>query len=191
MAPPTTLPRLATLDPEALARELEEQLAAHLARLAVPLSPGTVHVQRAAAGESDLAATVRDLHAWAARGDGDAEEALEAAGDLAAVLYRPPVGGAPAAPAELVSDVAPTTAAGLLLVAAAARCRIADGGAVAPRELAALAGVDAAHVRLLVRQGEIEARKAGAREVEIPAAAARRWLSGRGVPGFDTGKRRR
>lgn len=75
----------------------------------------------------------------------------------------------------------PSTDLGMVVAGALAREKLADGGRrkVTVRELSILGGVDPNHVRLLGRKGEIEID-----DGEIRASEARRWLSGRGVPGF-------
>lgn len=111
-----------------------------------------------------------------------AVEALAEAAAIARFLNARPRGGAVSwANDELVPNVDPTTAIGIVLVAARARLRIARGEAITARELAHLAGCADNHVRLLIRRGAVRVQ---GRSRHIGAAEAARFLAARGIPGF-------
>lgn len=81
---------------------------------------------------------------------------------------------------DLESEVTVNEPVGIVLLAAYARMMCAQrGGRVPVRALAALAGVDPHHVRLLGRQGELEVDDGG-----VSTKNARRWLSARGLEGL-------
>lgn len=110
-------------------------------------------------------------------------EAQAEASAIARLLNARPRGGAPSwANDELVPDVDPGAAIGVVLVAARARLRIVGGEAITARELAHLAGLADNHVRLLIRRGAV---RAAARSRLIGAREAARFLAARGIPGFD------
>lgn len=177
MAPPTTKPRLDRLDPGRLARETVEQLVAHLERYALPLQPGVaVRVEARDPGETDLAWSIRDLCAWAQRGEGEPAEIPDLLASVCSALYPQPIDGGADEIADLAQDADPETEIGLVLAAAWARLRLSRGESLSTAQLAALGSVDPQHVRLLVRQGEIAAE-----EGQVHADEARRWLSARGT----------
>lgn len=73
----------------------------------------------------------------------------------------------------------PTTGIGLACLAAWARVQLARGERLTTRELAAVADLTGPNaLRALVSRGELKAGESG-----IAPREARRWLSGRGVPG--------
>jgi hypothetical protein len=181
MAPPAKTPRLSAIEPDRLATETVESVAESLAQLAVPLSPWVIHVERTTpAGECDLAHSIRDLHAWAARGVGreDAFDLLTTVG--AAVFGRAAIDEPIPTPA-VAGDVDPVTEIGLLLLAAWARLQVTarDSEQIRAKDLAALASLSTLQVRNLIRQGEIELT-----DGVVTPKTARRWLKARGVTGF-------
>lgn len=186
MAPRTDKPRLHLIDPKAFAEETIRLIVDHLAASAVALSPGIeVHIT----GLNELRAStlyneILDLCRWAQRGEGDPTHAHDLCLSVATACWPSPLYDSGREPRELYDEADPATAPGLLIVAAFARERIHRGEPVSPRDLAALASVDQAHVRLRIREGEIGATKNEAGDLEITALAARRWLAEREVSGF-------
>lgn len=177
MSPPTTRPRLSQVDPDALGQQTVAQMRDHLGRQAVAVGLTVVE-----AGPADLAYTIADLARYARDGvalDAPVQEYLVSL----IPLWSAPLGHAPS-PLEIEDEADPDEPLGLVIHAALAREAIEQGQPVTARQLGALAGVDAQHIRLLARDGEIDldAGRATAKE-------ARRWLSGRGVAGF-TGRRK-
>lgn len=192
MAPPTTKPRLQQIDGPALAEEVVRSLVDRIQSTALQLGPG---IEVRITGLEEIRAgtlyhEVLDLVAWVQRGAGERDEVHDTCLSVATACWPPPFEGADPTPAEVYSEADPETRMGLLIVAAFARERIARGFGVTPRDVAALAGVDQAHVRLLIRQGELEAEK-GDDGITIAAETARRWLAGREVPGFEGKGRKR
>jgi hypothetical protein len=165
--------RLATTDPEAVARHVVAVLRGRLEAMAQPLSPAfrlALVPAPAADGASPvddlqthLAQTVIRLANYALTGSaGDWEDVGEEVDEAI----------------DLVSRASGWTARGLTLVIDAARGRaaLAAGEPVAVRGLAALAGVEASHIRQLVLGGELTA-------APTPVKEARRWLRARNVVG--------
>jgi hypothetical protein len=188
--PPSTL-RLIDIDPGALDRDLSAALAHHVARLALPLSPGlTVHVA-GPHGDTGIGLTAADLARYA-RGEGDLDDAVESyAVELVPLLASPldpPSGPLPAlltawlAGEVNVSDLDPSSLPdrlALVLTAALGREAVETGRPVTVAQLAALAGLDPNSVRRLARAGELDTTDGA-----VSARDARRWLKARGVPGL-------
>lgn len=194
MARPTTRPRLAQLDPAALAADVDSRLARYLGRLVTPLAPGfAVDVQRH--GPSGVALSVDALTRYAQGGlpvwDWEThEEPRDALQELLAVLYGRP------ADALDRSDVGPLDESNdseqldgadlddplaLVLVAAWARVLLAEESPLSARQLGALGGLDPRAVQRLARDGEL--RLEGSPLAASPDEA-RRWLGSRGVKGL-------
>ena len=187
MVRPTSTPRLRDLDPQAVAGEVVRLVREHLGRLAFRLTPGVEWKESGNEPESsNLGWTVVQLVQFAQTGEvGDWEDeslAADALQDVCSALYScagEPMTFGVGAMEEAVSG-AELDAIGLVLVGAFARYKLPRRSLrVTARELAVLAGVDPDHVRLLARKGELELK-----EGTIGCAEARRWLGGRGVPGF-------
>ncbi len=177
-------PRLADIDPDALGLEVAELVLAHLARYALPLSPGvTLHIEGDGAS-SNIALTVADLTRYAQSGDtadwGDDSGALDAIQEVASILYSRAGEPGTFGLGDLEAEIDPKTGIGAVLIAAMARLALLGGKPVDARALAVLSGVAREHVYRLIRDGEIAAR-GEARSTEIAGAEARRWLSGRGI----------
>jgi hypothetical protein len=164
-------PRLAAIDPEAIARHVVAVLRGRLESMARPLSPAfRLAFVPAFDGapplddlETHLAQTVLRLANYAVTGAvGDWEDVGEAVDEGI----------------DLASRASGWTARGLTVVIDAARGRaaLAAGEPVAARGLAALAGVEASHTRQFARSGEPSA-------APTPAKEARRWLGPRNVVG--------
>ena len=186
MARPTASLRLRDIDPDALAASVTEAVTEYLGRLSLPLSPGlTIHVS-GPHGATGIGLTLLDLTRYA-RGDGSLEGpvsdyALELVplldsplaphtGDLPPVLSRWFRGDVDLS--TLRTDSLPDRIA-LVITAAFAREALASGAHVSVGQVAALAGVDPDHVRLLARKGEIVAESG-----HVSAGEAQRWLSTR------------
>jgi hypothetical protein len=186
--------RLADLTPEAVAAEVVDAVLGHLARYAVPLSPGVELHVGPARGDTGLGVTVADLTRYAQTGDtadwGDDDGSLDAAQQIHEALY-----GCPAdrlarpdgrEPAVYADPEDPTTAIGVVLRAAEGRRRIAAAGGTVPRRwLAALAGVPASTLKTQIARGRLaalegaRAGRAGRDERQIAAEEALRWLAAR------------
>lgn len=183
-------PRLADLDPAAVAAEVVEAVRVHIGRLAFALAPAHEWIERTTTGSfSTLALTVEDLTRFAQTGAtadwGDAEGARDALIEVCGALYSR--AGEPGTfgvgEIEDVIEDADPSAVGLVLRATWARLSITSGESVSTAEVAALAGLNPRAVRQLVEAGELAARKRDG-DLTVTAAEARRWLGARGVPGF-------
>jgi hypothetical protein len=178
----TDKPRLATLDPNALATEVVQLCVHHLGRYVVPLSPGgelRVHVAEPLA--TTLGGTVADLCRYAQAGElGDWEsgaEAHDAVQSVREALYSQ--AGIPGTfgLGEYSSDADPATAHDLLIIAAIARSEMEAAQPLDPRDLAVLAGSTSANVRLRIRNRELRAKRHSRGDVEISAAECERYLA--------------
>ena len=180
MARPTTAPRLGKVVPQPLAAEVVERVFQHLSRLAVPLSPSTIHVDRTVpAGEHDLAWSVIDLCAWAQHGRGDPEEIEDLILNVAAPLYARPADGAAFSTPELDRSLEtdPDDELALVLLAALARLHLVRREALSPRELGVLSGRTSYNVRHHIRETDDSEKKLKAgRDGLVAAAEAERWL---------------
>lgn len=193
MAPPSALPRLSQLNPAAVATEISEIVARHASRLALKLGPA-YHL--AGAGDlksSDLWLTAGALVAYAQTGtDAEAENgevAAEYARDrvqeLCGLLWTSAGDALKSKRAGAGEDAfealfgptergEPTTAVGIALLAAWARVGLAEGRELSSREIAALGSCSIRAVQQALDD----------KELTLSAKSARRWLSGRGVPGL-------
>lgn len=186
------LPRLSRIDGPSLAEEVVRAVVTRIQSTALQLGPG-IEVRISGLEEvraGTLYHEILDLVAWAQRGEGQPDEVHDLCLSAATACWPAPIEGPDLTPAELYSEADPETRIGLLIVAAFARERIARGFGVTPRDLATLAGIDQSQVRRLIREGELAVKQESERKQEIPAAAARRWLAGREVPGFRAGHNR-
>lgn len=179
MSRPAATTRLAALDPRTVADDVQRQCADHLARLAFALgydardsSPSNLHPEVAALVEFAQRGRAWD---WT-----DSADAWDAAATVCAALYSSPADGTSAG--ELRGDADPSTPIGTVLVAIHARVLLDGDRPLTARQLAALGSVDAQHVRLLARNGELRARDDGS----FTAREARRWLGARGVEPYAT-----
>lgn len=177
---PTAL-RLKDLDIDALVLDFEETLAAHVARLALPLSPGYALHLSPRQGDTSVGSTLRDLATYARDGeplDGPTDDYLL---ELATVLNGPLGVRSSEAAVDIllaertdVDELHEELPDRLALVCAAALAREAVEGEedVPVARLAALGGSSGRLVR-----AEVIAHERGL----CTAKEARRWLEGRGV----------
>lgn len=205
MARPTDKPRLATLDPAAVAREAAELVLHYLHRLTPRIALGAVvtvledrprELTLAHVEQGDLALTLRQLTLYAQRGDlgdwGDPAGALDALQSACEALYAQPgvpgtfglgeLGETAAGP-----DGEPDSALAVVLLAAHARWLLSQGEEVSPRELAALAGRSVRQVRHDAAEGYLRAAKGDGRPRYTPGSA-KRWLARLDVAGFASEK---
>jgi hypothetical protein len=185
--------RLADLTPEGTAAEVVEAVLEHLARYAVPLSPGVeVHVGPSR-GDTGLGCTVADLTRYAQTGDtadwGSDAGALDAAQEIHGALYGRPADLLgerwQAQPEGYGEPEDPSSAIGVVLRAAEGRRRIVEGSPVPRRWLSALAGVDRRTITREIERGTLAVLRGksglrpGRAERQIAAAEALRWLATR------------
>lgn len=189
--PAPRTPRLADLDPDALAAEVVEAVRQHIARLALGLQPAHTWDERSVeGGVSTLALTTADLTRFAQSGDtadwGAPSCARDALVEVCGALYSR--AGEPGTfgvgEIEEVVEGADPSPLGLMLRAAWARVQIAEGSPVDTAQVAALAGLNPRAVRQLVDAGELRARLRDG-GLTVRADEAQRWLAARGVDGFD------
>ena len=186
--PAPTTPRLDALEPVAVAAEACAAVARHRAWIALRLSPALVPADEpdaaALAVGSDLGLTVQHLTAYAQTGAlGDWPDdscALDAVQDVCSCLYSRAGDRAGFDAPDLRDDHDPDTDVGTVIRAAMARQMLSTGTPVPVAWLAALSSVGAVRMRQLVAAGEVPAV-----DGRVRAPDARRWLSGRRVPGFD------
>ncbi len=115
--------------------------------------------------------------AWATAGKGTPEEVAVALRELRADLEGLELGEAPGREPNL------STAAGLVVVAAAARLALVEGRALQAVEVATLASLDERSIRAAAAVGTLPPVALG-RPMRFAASVVCRYLYGRGVPGF-------
>lgn len=177
----------------AVAEEVLGLVLAHLGRLALPLSPGVTLALTAsrraptaerAARDTTLGLTVQQLVSFAKSGDmgdwPDASCALDALREVCAVLYSRPGEPGTFGLGDLADDADITSTIGLVLVAAHGRALLATGEPVLVKHVAALAGMEPRSIRRM----DLPPIDETERPMRFDAVAVRRWLAGRGVPGF-------
>jgi len=190
MAPPTSKPRLAQIDPDALAKAVEDDAIHHAHRLALTLSPRVELrvLDSGVSGYTQIGLSVRDLAAYAvggARLDAPVHDYMIS---LLEVLGQP-VGGLTSTTVidealdgrVDVDDLDTDTIGQLALVtcAALARERVEngrDGQSVPASWLAALAGTSTRQVQHISLSGDGLKRDA---DGDVTAASARAWLAAR------------
>jgi len=169
--------RLDGIDPERLGADVAAAVEAHASALALALGKSLVGV-----GPSALQDSVRALAGYAVRG-GEPPPVEERAISIP-VWGRASDGAHGGTPPRAAAADLDTIGDGWLgqlvvvLRAAEARGKLAAGRDLEAAELAVLGGVTAAHVRLLLRRGEIVRRDGRGRWL-VPARGARRWLESR------------
>jgi hypothetical protein len=195
--PPPTTPRLANLNPAAVAGEVVRLVVGPLEHHGGKLRPtrraGVEDPQNdlGALANTDLGLKVQDLTLYAQTGElgnwDDLTGPHDAVQDVCTALS--PTVGDPGSfglgdLAELDETANANTPIGVVLVAAWARVSIADGNAVTIPGLAALTGVSRLQVEHLVTAGELEPLDPSSQPRRFKAEEARRFLEARGVPGF-------
>lgn len=195
MAPPSSRPRLAALDPAVVATDVEVRIKDHVASLIMKTDLGAPF-SITWSEPTSLGWTVRLLVGYAQRGlaatdwpdDACARDAML---DVVSALYSSAGDATFGAGAidrlDALDDGDMDDPISVVLVAAWGRHQIAAGERVGPAELGALASITPHMVRELARRGEI--RASGERTWSVTAREARRWLAARGVPGFARGAR--
>jgi hypothetical protein len=173
--------RLQDLDPQAVADETVGLVLAHIHSLAFMIG----HTEPIpATGTSSLGYETVELTRYAQQGPPHCNDGGGPSG------YMQTITGALYSAAEpSVYSQAKTvfdrregeceTAIETVLLAAAARDAIAQRQRVPIKWLAALAGLGTQYLKNLISRGELEGASG-----EVKAGAAKRWLSGRGVPGY-------
>jgi hypothetical protein len=174
MARPSNTPRLAQIDPTALAAEVTADALSHIASqhmsLCGMLEGGLV---LPAPERTEIYRTVRLLAGYA-RGDHALDAPVQEYLISLIALWS-----APLVDPSSIGEIGLDTELGVVIHAAEGREELArDRGALTTLQLAAIAGMAQESVALLCRRGEIEAdqEKGGWR---VRAAEARRWLAAR------------
>ena len=176
--------------PERAVREALE----HLARWAVPLSPGALGLPRVDdARYTDLAITISDLISYARtgraadwQGGEDAEDALLSV----SVLYSAPLGDS-VVPSDWIDRTDLDGDRALLADVARAclaRVRLERREPIPRTWLAALAGCDERTIKRAIERGELATARGargrpGKRPQPVASESARAWLVARGVEG--------
>ena len=160
MAPPTRYARLNAIDPEQLGQAVSSAVRGHVSRLAMD-----VGLSVREDGVDNLRLSVRDLAHYARTGQGmDAsveEYLISIAPPVWMRAYDPGAYQTPEFDAGDPDSLQPDWRGQLVLVmrAAIAREKLDRKQPIAPAELAALASMAAAAVRLLCQKGEIVAER--------------------------------
>lgn len=190
------LPGLADLDAVTVAQSVVHIVGDHLVRQAARLAPCAKLDLQCPDGtedeQCDLGIAVQALVRWAQTGEGDAWEAWTVAQSVCVALYSQAGVWEASDTGELGLGDAPNideTAIGVVLLATMARRCIVQGEDVAPRWLAALAGITKRRVNQLTDNGTLKRRRStGPRgRTAIPATAAWRLLVSR-IVGNDTAR---
>ena len=172
--------KLADIDARTLARDTLQEALAQVDRILFGIAPFSSYVVTDTDGKPLRADNVEGSVA------GDAVLALVRYAQTGAGMDAPVseygISLIPVAPDALDESCEPDpkTPLGLVVTAALARERIGEGGSVTTSQLAHLASVTPGYIRQLVAKGELEAE-----DNEIGASAAKRFLSARGVAGFN------
>lgn len=180
--------KLTEIEPATVAADVVRTVLGHLHSQAMRLDP-TLDLGHLGpdVGALGLRATAEALAHYAQRGlpvwdwtdHGMAADGLL---DVIAALYsRAADGDLDRTAIDVLDDVDPDDAIGLVLVAAAARVQLDREVGLTARELAALSGLTAFGVRHLTRSGELPTDSG--RPARVAAEDAQRWLASRGVPG--------
>jgi hypothetical protein len=202
MARPTKFLRLSQIDPEDLAKEVEDHVVIYVQKLLLRLTPGYSVRMGARHGDTDLSLSTRDLAAYAVRGDPLDAPVEEYVQSLVEALWPRPVDEGTYHTPELsealesnLDSLEDNLANRVSLVVAAAEARqsLAQGDGIDAAELGALAGCTEDHVRLVLRSEPsplAQEKNGDSRDplIRVTAQSAIAWLEARGVPGF--GRRR-
>lgn len=187
MAPPSTRPRLAQIDPDALALDVTRVLIEHVRATLWALygvGEGPALDSRAEEVAASPLAQVPDAVRQLARYARDGSELDAPVHEYLVTLI--PLWSAPIGDADVdgVGDADPGTELGCVIRGALARELVGTPRATLDTtDLAVLAGMSVASVGRLVDAGEIKGRR-GDRGYQIAAKEALRWLAARGAPGF-------
>lgn len=167
MAPKHTTARLAEIDPEATARATDDAILERVHQMVASLSPRIV-VTEDPSQLSRFAIVVRDMIAYAKGLHGQHDRALDAFetfGDRTVIglvtAFREP-------DIDRLDAGNPMQCAVLAYAAARGRRALDRNETIPASWLAALAGVSADHVRLLVREGKLQAAAPTAAEALPP-----------------------
>jgi hypothetical protein len=187
MAPPRTTPVLRDIDADAVAREVVDLCAQHAEQLRMQIAPTEVWPMPPDTGTAlGIGATVAYLTVYAKTGvDPEAGDhstseqlAAERLADVCGALYSRAVDQSRLEVPELaIEGEDPATPIAVVIVAANARMRLAQGQALSTREVATLASCSARTVRAAAADGALVRGE----DWRIPADEARRWLACRGV----------
>lgn len=173
--------RLASLDPVAVGAAVTDRMLDHLHIRALDVGARVI-----VDGPSSLGFSAALLCDWAQRGTNgeqwDEGMAWDAVQHVCTALYSRAgepgtFGGGPIDDGPQRAD--PDTAIEVVLLAAWCRTLLAQRTDVPVRALAALSGLRQQSIRNLASDGEIEMHQG-----LVAPDEARRWLSGRGVPGL-------
>lgn len=175
MAPPTTAPRLRDLDPTVVARQVAQQVLDHIVSLSMQLVSVHHIPQLPEPEQTEIYRVVRVLAGYA-RGDHALDASVHEYLISLIPLWQAPLGEVDVD--LLAEEVDPRTDLGLVIRAALARERLAEGKTLRTGDLAALGGMAQPAVALLLRQGEIRGER-GEDGWAVRANEARRWLQTR------------
>ncbi len=174
MARPREHEYLHDIQPESIALDVAKDVAGHVLSFSDDLAPAALATSMPsdeALAASSLAALVRRLTIWAQSGDaptlrGPTDEVVAtkvaaALAHLLDVLNRKPRGGArywgsksaPRFEGIPVLDTDPSTRIAMVVAAVRSRLKLLRGEDLSMRELAAVAGLSASHVRRVIAEG--------------------------------------
>lgn len=183
--------KLTTLTPEQVAQDVVDALAAHANLALAHLAPSvTMAIKTPPTWEGTSIGIVAHALASYAISGANIGEPMTYVKALTAALYARPDsdGNDPDAP---LADTAADTSWRLVIRAALARHAIMLGADSTLRELGWLAGLSLEGVRHQVTVGELKARRKrdrdrpGSPATLVTSADARRWLTSRGIAGFE------
>jgi hypothetical protein len=179
--------RLSDLDPERAAEAVTREVYARAERdtrrlgLGIGLPAGVdTTTARMVLDRSRVYRVARLCADWATAGKGYAEDVGVALREMRADLE----GVEPGDASGRVPDL--STAVGVVAVAAAARLALAEGRTVEAVEVATLASLDERSIRAAAAAGTLPPVGPG-RPMRFAAGEVRKYLYGRGVPGFAAG----
>lgn len=163
-------PRLSTVDPVALSIDVVERVLERIRAQGRHLKPAKVHVDFAGvdAGNIELADLARRLVTYARTGSGlkHPMEAIRRVADAAGVDET--------TSKDLHDPI------DLVLAAACGRMKLAAGGQLQVRELAAIGEMDPIALRKLAAKGKPESVNEGKAPFLFTAEVARKWIASRG-----------
>lgn len=173
-----TLPRLSQIDPETFASKIRERVAEHCA--------STLYVRIADGGDACFNAA-RDAVLFAKGEIDDMVIGTTAVSILERLLYARAADGR-----VFWSGSDHDTEAGVVIEAAKGRIGLASKKAISCTQLAAIASLAGSMVRMSLQDGVLERERRvqkdrAQKDAPILASGAIRWLSSRGVKGFEKG----